>query len=154
MKLLLLLKYKKRWICSWFKNIQFVILFKFKLSPLQSTCSENISDVDEDDTAETIKQLYDQIDYKGTTTNVSTEVTSGDLMVPFISIINSSKNVYTLTGIPSFELLNKIEELYRLQFPDKCSHNLSYKERIVIVFMKFKQDLPFVVLSILFKNIS
>jgi len=98
--------------------------------------------------------LYDQIDYKGTTTNLSTQVTSGDLMVPFISIINSSKNVYTLTGIPSFELLNKIEELYRLQFLDKRSHNLSYKERIVMVFMKFKQDLPFVVLSILFKNVS
>lgn len=75
-------------------------------------------------------------------------------MVPFISIINSSKNLYTLTGIPSFDLLNKIEELYQLQFPDKRPHNLSYKERIVMVFMKFKQDLPFVVLSILFKNVS
>jgi len=83
--------------------------------------------------------LYDQIDYKATTTDVSTQVTTGDLMVPFISIINLSKNLYNLTGIPSFELLNKIGELYRLQFPDKLSHNLSYKERIVMVYMTFKQ---------------
>lgn len=59
-----------------------------------------------------------------------------------------------MTGISSLDLLNKIVELYSSQFPDKSSHNLSYKERIIMVFMKFKQDLPFVVLSILFKNIS
>lgn len=59
-----------------------------------------------------------------------------------------------MTGIPSFNLLNKIEELYRLEFPDKRFHNISYKERIVMVFMKFKQDLSFIVLSILFKNVS
>jgi len=75
-------------------------------------------------------------------------------MVPFISLINSPKSLNTMTGIPTFDLLNKIEELYRLEFPDKRSHNLSYKERFVMVFMKLKQDLSFIVLSILFKNVS
>lgn len=60
-----------------------------------------------------------------------------------------------MTGIPpSFDLLNKIKELYRWQFPDKHFHNLSYRERIIMIFMKFKQNLSFVVLTILFKNVS
>jgi len=65
-----------------------------------------MSDIDEDDSDETIREVYEKI-------NVSNQVTSGDLMVPFISLINSPKNLNTMTGIPSFDLLNKIEELYR-----------------------------------------
>lgn len=59
-----------------------------------------------------------------------------------------------MTEIPSFELLDKIMELYSFQFQDIRFHNLTYKERIIMIFMKLKQDLSFIVLSILFKSLS
>jgi len=45
-------------------------------------------------------------------------------------------------------------ELFSLQYPDARAHQLSIKDRIVLVFMKLKQDLSFAVLSVFFHNIS
>uniref|UniRef100_A0A2S2PLY9 DDE Tnp4 domain-containing protein n=2 Tax=Schizaphis graminum TaxID=13262 RepID=A0A2S2PLY9_SCHGA len=59
-----------------------------------------------------------------------------------------------MTGIPSHQILNKIVELFSLQYPDVRAHQLSIKERIVLVFIKLKQDLSFSVLSVLFNSIS
>ncbi|KAL4104727.1 hypothetical protein QTP88_020009 [Uroleucon formosanum] len=58
------------------------------------------------------------------------QVTSGDIFTSFFSMIDTQPKLITMTGIPSFILLNKI------------------------LFTKLKPDLSFAVLAILFKNIS
>lgn len=82
------------------------------------------------------------------------QVTSGDIFTSFLSMIDTQPKLITMTGIPSFILLNKICELFSTNFPDKRTHNLDIKGRIVLVFTKLKQDLSFAVLAVLFKNIS
>lgn len=59
-----------------------------------------------------------------------------------------------MTGIPTFEILEYIVSLYSKMYPDTRCHRLSVKERIILVFLKLKQDLSFAVLAILFKAIS
>jgi len=69
-------------------------------------------------------------------------------------MIDTQPKLITMTGIPSFILLNKICELFSTNFPDKRTHKLDIKMRIVLVFTKLKQDLSFAILAVLFKNIS
>lgn len=88
------------------------------------------------------------------TRDFSAQVCSGDLSSHFILLLDSNKKLNTMTGIPSHQILNKIVELFSLQYPDVRAHQLSIKERIVLVFIKLKQDLSFSVLSVLFQNIS
>jgi len=57
-----------------------------------------------------------------------------------------------MTRIPSQQIFNKIVELFSLQYLDAKAHQLSIKERIVLVFMKLKQDLSFSVLSVFKQN--
>lgn len=59
-----------------------------------------------------------------------------------------------MTGIPTFEILNKIVELLSNRYSDCRAHSLSVKERIILVFLKLKQDLSFAGLQVFFKNIS
>lgn len=59
-----------------------------------------------------------------------------------------------MTGIPTYEILDHIVNLYFKVYPDSRSHRLSIKERIILVFLKLKQDLSFAVLAILFKAVS
>lgn len=101
-----------------------------------------------------ISQLYKEVNSHREFVDSTTQVTSADIEIPFVTLIDSPKKLSTMTGIPSFQLLDKIIEIYKSEFPDKRIHHLNYKERIIMVFLKLKQDLSFVVLSILFKNIT
>lgn len=86
--------------------------------------------------------------------DVSVQVTSGDIFSPFLNMIDTQPKLVTMTGIPSFALLNKICELINSKFPDKKTHNLDVKGRIVLALIKLKQDVSFAVLSVLFNNVS
>jgi len=101
-----------------------------------------------------VNQLYKEVDFNREFMDSATQVTSADIEIPFITLINSPKKLSTMTGIPTFQLLEKIIEIYKTEFPDKRKHNLNHKERIIMVFLKLRQDLSFVVLSILFKNVT
>uniref|UniRef100_A0A2S2NZM8 Uncharacterized protein n=1 Tax=Schizaphis graminum TaxID=13262 RepID=A0A2S2NZM8_SCHGA len=59
-----------------------------------------------------------------------------------------------MTGLHSFNLLNEIIDLHKKYFPDKRTHRLNLKERIIMVFFKLKQGLSFAILGILFNYLS
>lgn len=82
------------------------------------------------------------------------QVTTGDIFIPFISLVDTPQKLNTMTGIPSYEILDKIVELFIKYYPNAKCYRLSVKERILMVFIKFKQDFSFIVLSILFKSIT
>lgn len=87
--------------------------------------------------------------------DIGIQVNNADIEIPFVNLIDTpQKSVSTMTGIPTFELLEKIIEIYKSEFPDKRMHHMTYKDRIIMTFLKLKQDLSCVVLSILFKNIT
>ncbi|KAL5246156.1 hypothetical protein ACI65C_013564 [Semiaphis heraclei] len=89
-----------------------------------------------------------------TSADAQVQVTIGDIFVPFVSLIDTSNKLNTLTGIPTFEILDHIIYLYSKEYPATRCHRLSIKERLILVFIKLKQDLSFAVLAILFKAVS
>jgi len=89
-----------------------------------------------------------------TTQDNETQVSSGDLVTPLISLIDHKKKLITMTGICSFNVLNEIINLHKQYFPDKRTHRLNLKERIIMVFLKLKQGLSFAILSILFNDLT
>ncbi|XP_044582950.1 uncharacterized protein LOC123263972 [Cotesia glomerata] len=76
-----------------------------------------------------------------------------DLMIQkFSSLITSKEELSTLTGIPTFEVLNLLEELVATVRPKhKTSSRFELREMILMTFMKLKQNLSYAVLAILFK---
>lgn len=88
----------------------------------------------------------------GHTKDIGIQVISGDISIPFISLIDTPKKLVTMTGICSFEILEKIIELFKTNFPDKRRHLMTIKERIIMIFLKLKQGLSFAILAILFQN--
>jgi len=82
------------------------------------------------------------------------EVTSGDLVTSFISLIDSKQKLITMTGINSFKILDEIVDLHKTYFPDTRKHHLTLKERVIMVFLKLKQGLSFAILSILFNSLT
>lgn len=59
-----------------------------------------------------------------------------------------------MTGIHSFKLLDEIVDLHKTYFPYMRKHRLNLKERIIIVFLKFKQGLSFAIIGILFNSLT
>lgn len=82
------------------------------------------------------------------------QVCTGDISVPFVSLLDTKAKLITMTGIPTFQVLDKIVELFCTKFPDIRTHQLGVRERIILVFIKLKQDISFAVLAVFFLNIS
>lgn len=78
-------------------------------------------------------------------------MSSGDISVKFFSTIKKERQLHSLTGIPTFTLLNTLKSNVEEFFPDVRKHKLSVTERIVLVFMKLKMGVKFNVLSFLLK---
>lgn len=86
--------------------------------------------------------------------NIAAQAKSGDTITSFMSLIDTNKKLNTMTGINSFNILNEIIDLHKIYFPDIEKHRLSLKERIVMVFVKFKQGLSFSILCVLFNDLT
>lgn len=146
-------------------NMIFLTYFVFKLkhniqsedvvssslsSVTEPSCntSENLEILDDEDI---IKNIYEKLEY---TKEIGIQVTSGDIIAPFISIIDTTSKLNTMTGFCSFELLNKTVESYNDYFPDIRQHRLSLKERIIMIFLKLKQGLSFAIIAMLFKYVT
>jgi len=56
----------------------------------------------------------------------------------------------TMTGIPTFSVLEKFVEVFSGHYPDTRTHHLGIKEQIILIFLKLKQDLSFAILPIFF----
>ncbi|XP_015188686.1 PREDICTED: uncharacterized protein LOC107072892 [Polistes dominula] len=74
------------------------------------------------------------------------------MILKFSSLITSKEELSTLTGIPTFEVLNLLEELVVTVRPKhKTSSRFDLREMILMTCMKLKQNLSYTVLAILFK---
>ncbi|KAF5272488.1 hypothetical protein FQR65_LT17389 [Abscondita terminalis] len=87
-------------------------------------------------------------------TDKAIQVTSGDIVVSFVSTINTDSKLNTLTGIPSFGLLNAILELRMKYGNEKRKRKLCLKYRIILTFIKLKTGLKYSVIKILFNVVS
>lgn len=76
-----------------------------------------------------------------------------DLMIPkFSSLITSKEELSTLTGIPTFELLNLLKDLVATVRPKgRISSRFDLREMILMTFIKLKQNLSYAMLAVLFK---
>ncbi|KAJ3662752.1 hypothetical protein Zmor_007082 [Zophobas morio] len=82
------------------------------------------------------------------------QVTSGDLVAPFISTLKSDNDLNTMAGIPSFLLFNAIVANCEM-FGKFCNkHKLNLKERVLLTFMKLKNTFSYAVLAVLFKTVT
>lgn len=93
-------------------------------------------------------------DHQSAISSVSTQVTSGDFVAPFLSYINTEQVLNTLCGIPTFDILNFLCDEVSAIVVNKRLHKLTIKERVVLTLMKLKQNFSLRVLEILFKMIT
>lgn len=84
----------------------------------------------------------------------ATQVTSGDLVTSFVSLIDSKQKLIIMTGIHSFKKFYEIIDLHKTFFPEIRMQRLNLKECIIMVFLKLKQGLSFAILSILFSYLT
>lgn len=85
------------------------------------------------------------------------QVTSGDLINPnFSSFITTDKELSTATGIPNLEMLDAFIKIIERVAPtfSYYSEKLTIRDRIILTFMRLKQNVSYAFLNILFKNCS
>lgn len=86
------------------------------------------------------------------TKDEGTQVCSGDLRKPHVINVQdlSEKQLNSLTGIPTLELFNCICEAMSDEINFSNKHCLPVKERLLLVFMRLKLNIPFSSLAIFF----
>jgi len=52
-------------------------------------------------------------------------VCTGDIYISFVSLLDTKAKLITMTGIPTFQIIDKIIELFCIKFPDIRTHQLS-----------------------------
>jgi len=70
-----------------------------------SSLTETINDQDQQQ-IESIQKILENKNDK------EVQVSIGDIFVPFINLIDSQKKLVTMTGIPTFSVLEKIVEIF------------------------------------------
>ncbi|XP_050059743.1 uncharacterized protein LOC126551033 [Aphis gossypii] len=75
-----------------------------------------------------------------TTSDVSVKVSSGDIKLKILTLMDTEQKLSTLTGISSYQLLDSLIESMQLTnlVSSRNQNILSLKERIVMTFMKLK----------------
>lgn len=99
--------------------------------------------------AETLCQLANIKSYR----SFQVQVDVGNIRT-VCDLIDSDKKLNTFTGLNSFKQLEVIEHLVRNVYEEKRVRRLLLRERVVLTFMKMKNDLSYVVLSLLFGGVS
>ncbi|XP_066587815.1 uncharacterized protein [Prorops nasuta] len=86
------------------------------------------------------------------------QVTSGDLLLDksFLSLLKTDTELSTATGIETFELLNSIITAVEIAAPHLKIHNsiLNISERVLLTFIKLKQNVSYSFLSLLFPRVN
>lgn len=68
------------------------------------------------------------------------------------ALLTTDKELSTLTGVPNFEILRRIVEAVKMVYPEKrIIKNLDTRDKVIMTLMKLKHDIPYPVLSSLFK---
>lgn len=82
--------------------------------------------------------------------DVGVQVQSGDLLPKFFHFLKSDSELSTFTGIESFNILNIIIDLVKLVKPDDIKAKLSVQDKVLMTYVKLKQNLSYACLSIMF----
>lgn len=82
--------------------------------------------------------------------DVSVQVQSGDLLPKFWQFIKSDNELSTLTGIESFDIFNTIVNIVKLIKPENSNAKLSVQDKVLMTYVKLKQNMSYACLSILF----
>lgn len=86
--------------------------------------------------------------------DVGMQIKSGDLVNDFCDIIETEKELNTLTGIVSFYILNTILDVVKAGFPKYESERMHLRSKIIMTFMKLKHNVSYAILKVLFKSSS
>ena len=90
-------------------------------------------------------------------TDAGVQVKSGDLLGNcFLDFLKTDKELSTATRIQSFEIFDSIVAAVKIAAPQlkNCTRILSIRERVLITFMKLKQNLSYSFMSILFPTVT
>lgn len=82
--------------------------------------------------------------------DVGVQVQSGDLLPKFLQFLKSDSELSTFTGIESFNILNVIIDLIKFVKPDDIKAKLSVQDKVLMTYVKLKQNMSYACLSILF----
>ena len=90
-------------------------------------------------------------------TDAGVQVKSVDLLGNcFLDFLKTDKELSTATRIQSFEIFDSIVAAVKIAAPQlkNCTRILSIRERVLITFMKLKQNLSYSFISILFPTVT
>lgn len=91
------------------------------------------------------------------TEEIGVQVTSGDFIFEFENFIRNERDLSTATGINSFEVLNCIVGLVQDAFGNLTEHQntkMSLHDKIIMTYVKIKQNLSYSFLAMLFRCYS
>lgn len=144
----------------------------FTLSENNDQCANEKNIVDEakatedlNDSSQNLNQISFTEGEKNETTegrqilkvNIGILVKSGDLIDPNFSIfIKTDKELSTVTGIPNFKILNLLARLVEKVAPrlNSFKRKLTVQDRIILTFIKLKQNVSYAFLAVLFRSCS
>lgn len=86
-----------------------------------------------------------------TVVDIGVQVKSGDLFKSFRSLIKNDADLSTVTGIESFQILDTIVDLVKLVGKDDPRSKLDIEGRVIMTFMKLKQNITYAFLAVLFQ---
>lgn len=126
----------------------------------QSTNNSSLSNTEPSSATEPSDKMMPPTQTEKTFKEVSIQVNTIEEFLPKFSVfdfITSDTKLNSWTGLPSFDLLDAIEDCLYTAFPDIITtsklNSSSVRERIVLCFIKLKTNMSFVCLADLF-NVS
>lgn len=86
--------------------------------------------------------------------DIGVQVTSRDFIMSFSLFIKTDKELITMCGIKSFDILNELAKIMDEIYPAKRRRSLSTRDSIILTTAKLKLDIPFNALTILFNQVT
>lgn len=88
---------------------------------------------------------------KKTFADVGIQIKSGNLVTDFCDVIRNEKELNTLTGIVSYDILNTILDIFKDGFPTYESERMHLRSKVIMTLVKLKPNLSYAILTVLFK---
>lgn len=99
---------------------------------------------------ENVEEMSQDQNYCRSFQDVGVQVQSGDLLPKFIQFLKSDSELSTFTGIESFNIFNTIVDLVKLVKPEDSKAKLSVQDKVLMTYVKLKQNMSYASLSIMF----
>ena len=87
-------------------------------------------------------------------TNEAVQVSSGDFVSNVCKFIKTEKDLVTMCNVKSFNILNELTALSDEFHPSKRKRLINTRDSIILTLAKFKLDIPFNALGVLFDSVS